>query len=132
VDDVFEDSLGVNRQLIKACPRQTGPLKSRETRVVPHWFCTAAEAYSLISQVVVMHPDTFGHCFKAEMNRIGFNFQLHDLRRTFITNALRVHHYLDVKLAAGHSDIETTNNYIQDDRQLQRKQFRPSGPFLAI
>ncbi|MBL7672509.1 MAG: tyrosine-type recombinase/integrase [Bdellovibrionaceae bacterium] len=124
-DDVFEDSLSIERQLVKMHPKQYGPLKSREQRVVPHWFCTPKEAYSLIAQSAVVHPDTLGHVFKAEMKRLGFAYQLHDLRRTFITRALRVHHYLDVKLAAGHSDIETTNKYIQDDRLLQRKQFRP-------
>jgi hypothetical protein len=41
-------------------------------------------------------------------------------------------HLLDLGLAAGHSDLETTQQYIQDDRQLQRKQFKPKSDLKII
>ncbi len=72
-----------------------------------------------------MHPDTLSDKFEKASKEAGLSFQFHDLRRTFITNALRKYHFLDVRLAAGHSDLETTQKYIQDDRQIQRKKFKP-------
>jgi integrase len=125
-DDVYQESLQLQRQLTKVQPiKHFKPLKSKEKRDVPYWFCTPEDTFQLIADLEVMHPDTLGHMFEKEMKKMNLPFQFHDFRRTFITRALRTHHYLDVKLAAGHSDLETTNKYIQDDRELQRKKFKP-------
>jgi integrase len=125
-DDVYEEFLNVERQLVKLNPTPYhDPVKSQEKRDVPFWFCSNEEAYNLINNIIVMHPDTLSREFDKEMKRLEYSYQFHDLRRTFITRALRKYHYLDVKLAAGHSDLETTNKYIQDDREMQRKKFKP-------
>lgn len=122
-DCLYVDALQLNAQVIQI--GKLGPLKNREVRHVPYWFCSPSDAYKLIEAIKPMHPDTLGHLFADEMQRLGLSYQMHDLRRTFITRALRVHHYLDVKLAAGHSDLKTTNKYIQDDRALKREKFKP-------
>jgi integrase len=128
LDDVYEDSLNIERQLIRLGPTEKcGPLKNRtEERSIPYWFINPEQTYKLIETLEIVHPDTLGDMFKAEMTRLKLPFQFHDLRRTFITMSLRSYHYLDVKLAAGHSKLETTNKYIQDDRGLQRKKFVPT------
>lgn len=127
INDVFEDSLSVERQLIKVEPRvEYDLLKTFETRHVPYWNTTPEEAYELVSKMKLLHPDTLGHIFKKEMKRLKMPFLFHDFRRTFITNALRKYHYRDVQLAAGHSQIKTTELYAQDDRKLQKKRFIPS------
>ena len=80
---------------------------------------------NLINQIELINPDTFSDIFKTEMRRLKLPFQLHDFRRTFITRSLRKYNYMDVRLAVGHTDLETTNKYIQDDRGLNRKLFKP-------
>lgn len=127
IDDIFEDSLSVERQLVKINPEiEYDLLKTFETRQVPYWNTTPDEVYDLISTAQPMHPDTLGYLFKREMTKLKLPFLFHDLRRTFITNALRKYHYRDVQLAAGHSQIKTTELYAQDDRKLQRKRFVPN------
>lgn len=125
---IYEDSISVERQLTKVNPVCFSSLKSKEFRQVPHWFTSPEETYKLIADVKVMHPDTLGEAFRQQMKSIGLSFTFHDLRRTFITNALRTQHYRDVQLAAGHSDLKTTQRYAQDDRRMQRKQFVPLCP----
>lgn len=122
---IYEDSLSVERQLVKVTPICFSSLKSKESRQIPHWYSDAPQTYKLIKQVRIMHPDTLGELFRQQMKSLGLPFTFHDLRRTFITNALRQHHYRDVQLAAGHSDLKTTQRYAQDDRRLLRKQYVP-------
>lgn len=133
LQDVFEDCLGVNRQLVLVKPKRiTGTLKSGVSRSVRYWFTTPNETYLLISNLVQMHPDTLSRKFLNEMKRIGLPFKFHDLRRTFITRALRHYHYRDVQMSAGHKDLKTTMIYAQDDRQLLRKQFKPELSKISV
>lgn len=132
VDDVYQDCLDVKRQLTHIKPfRKTGPLKNRKTRSVEFWFATAEQVYEWIENLPQIHPDTLSDKFKAEMELLKLPFQFHDLRRTFITNALRKYNPRDVQLAVGHSDLRTTMKYAQDDRRLQRKKFKPNKIKLA-
>ena len=126
LDDVFEDALHVERQLVKTMPTaQYDRLKDKDERDVPYWFCKAETAYELVSQIQMIHPDTVSDLFSGVCEELKLPFQFHDLRRTWITRALRVRHFMDVRLAAGHEDLETTQGYIQDDREIQRKKFVP-------
>lgn len=129
--DVFEDALEVKRQLLKTTPiRSFGPLKSKASRSIPFWFSSPQDVYDLISQLPDWHPDTLIDKFAKAMSDLKMPYQFHDFRRTFITNALRLYNARDVQLAAGHSDLRTTMRYAQDDRQLQRKQFKPKFTVL--
>lgn len=56
---------------------------------------------------------------------MGFKFTFHDLRRSFIANAARVHHIRDVQLAAGHKELNTTMIYLRDDRELDNETWKP-------
>lgn len=132
-DDVFEDCLDVKRQQLQILPRKlTGPLKNKLNRSVPYWFATAEQVYTWINETTEMHSDTLSKKFVAEMKRLQLPYEFHDLRRTFITRALREQHYRDVQLAVGHSDLKTTMLYAQDDRQLQRVKFKPKQGLTAI
>lgn len=131
LDDLFEDCLDVERQLVafKDGKPKYGPVKNRLKRQVPHWFIEPKFTFEFIRDVPkLMHPDTFGDRFKEEMVRLKFKYRLHDLRRTFITRAFRASkNPRDIMLAAGHSDLDTTMRYAQDDRNLGRKKFVPKG-----
>lgn len=130
-DNLFEDSLDVERQLVAFTDGKPkyAPLKNRLKRQVPHWFISAEAAYKIITGVAkLMHSDTFGDRFRAEMERLDLPYGLHDLRRTFITLAFRTgKNPRDIMLAAGHRSLETTMGYAQDDRDLGRKRFVPAG-----
>ena len=129
--DVRKGYLSVERQLIAFTDGQPvyGPLKGRDIRQVPHWFCTPAEGYNLISQgvTILMHPDTFTDRWNELMNRLHLDYDIHDLRHTFITKAIRVHKARDVQLAVGHKNIETTMQYAHDDRELEDEEFIPDA-----
>lgn len=104
-------------------------LKDKEQRRTPHWFCKPARAHAWVLEGIEakMHPDTLSVRFDEFMEALGLSYKTHDLRRTFITNALRMQHPRDVQLAVGHSSLETTMAYAQDDRDLGDEIWRPSA-----
>jgi integrase len=135
LDDVLEEALNVERQLVKLDPIACyKPLKQfAERRAVPYWFTTPEEAYALVALMERMHPDTLGQIFAEDMLTLKLPFQFHDTRRSFITRAIRSgKNLLDVKLAAGHGDLKTTNKYVQDDRALTRKKFKPKQKVTLV
>lgn len=105
------------------------PLKSRDARKTPHWFCKPADAYRWISKGLdqKMHPDTLSEKWDDVMIDLGMDYGLHDFRRTFITRALREQNARDVQLAVGHSDLRTTMKYAQDDRDMADEVWKPSS-----
>jgi len=74
-----------------------------------------------------MHPDTLWHLWQELMDKLCMQYGMHDLRRTFITNAPAAHKPLDVMLAAGHSNISTTMKYLVDHRQLEHDVWLPTA-----
>ncbi len=121
VEDVREGYLAVERQA------GNQPLKNRDKRQTPHWFCTPEKVYGLIQKSVEIHPATLGHKWSEFMETLGLDYQLHDLRRTFITKALKKAPHIDVMHAVGHANIETTMRYLQDDRKLNDSVFVPKA-----
>jgi integrase len=129
VDDIYETELSVERQLVSVggLSPVTDILKGIDRRTVPHWNCMPDEAFEWINSIELMHPDTLSKRWeKSIKEEAGLDFDFHDLRHTFITNALQQHHYTDVRLAAGHKQLATTERYIQDHRKMSRKRFNPS------
>jgi hypothetical protein len=106
-----------------------GPLKNRDKRNTPHWFCTPLRAHQLITLTLSnkMHPDTLSEKWESLMSDLGFEYKLHDFRRTFITRSLRGRDPRDVQLAVGHTDLRTTMKYAQDDRDLSDETFDPKA-----
>jgi integrase len=95
------------------------PIKTNDERKVPHWNVDARKAWEWVKQVKPMHPDTLNRRVNAGFAVFGHGS--HDMRRRFITKALRQHSPRDVQAAAGHKNIVTTMQYAQDDRELQDK-----------
>lgn len=50
------------------------------------------------------------------MTALGYTYDFHDLRHSFITRAIREKNSRDVQLAAGHKHLMTTMGYAHDDR----------------
>lgn len=107
------------------------PLKSRNSRKIPHWFLTPAKAYNLIQEMsknTPLHPDTLGDYFSSLCEGLELpRYTLHDLRRTFITNAVRKGiEPEELRLAVGHANAETTYQYyVMDSRELDLEDFVP-------
>lgn len=134
VDAVRNAYLNVTHQLKSVTPEPVfGPLKSREQRKTPHWFCSVDEAFEMVTQSLTkkMHPDTLDQRWNEYMRGLGMDYKLHDFRRTFITKALRTQNPRDVQLAVGHVDLRTTMRYAQDDRTLGDEVFRPKPKSVA-
>lgn len=111
--DVRKDHLKVERQAPKIGERTA--LKGRKGRQVPYWYSSPKAAYELIQGLTPMSPDTLGDIW-SEL-KTGFN--LHDLRATFITRALKDGKVArDVQLAVGHESLATTMRYAQDHRDF--------------
>jgi integrase len=113
-------------------------LKGRESRKTPHWFCndSGATAYSLIekaSNLKLPTPTELSAVWAAYIEKlvqnqvIETNYDLHDLRHTFITKAIRLYKPVDVMHAVGHKNIETTMRYLHDDRTLDDEEFKPES-----
>ncbi len=120
-EDVRQGYLSVERQY------GNKPLKGRSKRKTPHWFASPAQCHAWIMQVEQVHPDTLYLKFKQRMLKLKLPYQLHDLRRTFITRALDEHSPLQVQLAVGHTSINTTMKYVRDNRELEDSVFKPSA-----
>jgi|GEM_PF-1395725 len=117
---------------VKIRAAKCGPVKDREKRRVPHWFSTAGETQALIARAsaVMLHPDTVTREFSLLMKDLGLpEYVLKDLRRTWVTNALRGKKDAeDVRLAAGHSDLQTTyRHYVSDERELDDQIWEPDN-----
>ena len=52
------------------------------------------------------------------MEMLHFDYTFHDLRHTCITKMMRLQVPRDVQLAAGDKNIQTTMQYMHDDRDL--------------
>jgi integrase len=132
--DVRRAYLSCERQLEKFELDQPKfrPLKNRTPRKVPHWFVEPATVHAWIEGMRAhpIHPDTLSrHWLDYTKDR----YQFHDLRRTFITNALRKGVAPeDVRLGVGHSNIHTTYKfYVMDARQLDDEVWVPSAKGVA-
>jgi integrase len=107
-----------------------GPLKGRKERRIPHWFCEPMIAYNWVSKIgPLMHPDTFSKRWTEYMSKLGFDYDIHDIRHTWTTKAIRLKEVVprDVQLAAGHESIETTMGYLHDDRVFGDEVFNPGS-----
>lgn len=129
-EDVRNGHLSLERQLAKTDGNGNyvfKPLKDRDFRKTPHWFLDKTEAYELIEEAHTkrIHPDTLGVKFASLMTELKMDYELHDLRRTFITRALDTQKPKAVMFACGHANIETTMKYIRDDRQSDDTVFMP-------
>ncbi len=76
-----------------------------------------------------MHPDTFSKRWAEFMGSLDLDYDVHDIRHTWITKAIRQPGVVprDVQLAAGHESISTTEGYLHDDRVFEEVRFIPSG-----
>lgn len=113
------------------------PLKDKEMRKVPHWLMEPSQAYYLIEQIRVfpVHPDTLTRYFTGLTDELfgpEGRYTYHDIRRTWITNMLKAHEPEEVRLAAGHANIDTTyKHYVKDTRELDGDVFVPKGNPVA-
>lgn len=123
--DVKKGHLSVERQLKSLT--SYGPTKGRRARKTPHWFATATQAYGWLESLRPIHPRTYSAQWDAYMVHLKLGYRLHDLRHTFITNAVRLHSPRDVQLAVGHKDLRVTMGYLHDDRQLDDDPFDPAA-----
>lgn len=119
-DKFLKDSILVNQQGDSVKDGKIVRKKVKTTdRRVPYWNMTAREAWALVQEIKVMHPNTLVR--KVNKCLEPFDHTSHDFRRTFITNSFRKAHWKDVMSAAGHSDVRTTMGYNQDDRNLSNE-----------
>ncbi len=107
------------------------PTKNRMMRKVNHWFCSAQDCYSFIKQIEEIKPDHLTRLFDRHIKDlmtdklIKNKYVLHDLRHTYITNAVQKYNINDVSRCVGHSDISVTNVYLKDSRDLDDEIFIP-------
>ncbi len=106
------------------------PLKNRLPRRIPHWLGEAAQAYAWINdmQKGLVHPDTLTNHFASLVKALELpDYVFHDLRRTFITNAVKKKvEPEELRLAVGHSNIQTTYKYyVMDARELEEEIWIP-------
>lgn len=130
LEDVRTAYLSIERKLTafnKNGP-EFEPVKDLDKRKTEHWFASPEECYYWIESGLEcrMHPDTLGKKFDKLMNDLKLPYELHDLRRTFVTRALDKHSPLAVQLAVGHASIATTMKYVRDNRELEAKVFKPN------
>jgi integrase len=130
----------------------TKVLKGRAKRKTPHWMIDVGDAYSILmlykaKSSRVFHPDTFTEKFSKAIteinlekkfednfgNRLIIGFTIHDLRRSFITNAFRRGiNPIDIQLAVGHKDLRTTLAYQTDDRSLDDRTYKPKTTLKEV
>jgi integrase len=112
--DVRREYVKVERQKLSLYGKPS-ILKGKKNRKTPYWYANPKFVHALIRRLVPMSPDTLGDEFAA----LETGFHLHDLRATFITNALRDQVVpREVQLAVGHEHLATTMRYARDHRDF--------------
>lgn len=127
--DVKKGHLSIERQLEHMGPEPAfKPTKGKLKRTVPHWFAQPKDAYKWLESVQKyrVDPDALTDLWNDVMEALGYSYDFHDLRHTFITRALREHNHRDVQMAAGHKHLKTTMGYAHDDRTNDNEEFRPN------
>lgn len=133
LQDVRNAYLSVERQYVgldKNGKPMYAPLKNRTSRKVPHLFLEPSQAYEFIEmmQQHLMHPDTLSGNFTDLVSKLDIDsYIFHDLRRAFITNAIKKGvEPEDLRLAVGHSTIQTTYKfYVMDAREQDDQVWTP-------
>lgn len=131
IADLRRGYLFVERQLLKI--NHYGPTKGRLPRKIPYWSISPVQVHEWIKSAPIMHPRTFSATWDDAIidlknkNLLKIEYNLHDLRHTWITRMIRQHEPRDVQMAAGHKNIQTTMGYIHDDRTLDDEQYIPEG-----
>jgi integrase len=125
VQNVKLGYLRLERQLIKI--GVYGPLKGKLARKVDHWFTSVKNTHKWVkvAEANPMHPTTLSTEWAEFMKSLGYDYDFHDLRHTFITKAVRKHNVRDVQLAAGHKHISVTMGYLHDDRTQKDETYVP-------
>ncbi len=133
LEDIRQAYLSVERQYVgldKAGNPIYGPLKNRTARKVPHLFLDPSEAYKFIQAMrkCILHPDTLSGNFTSLAEKLKLDsYIFHDLRRAFITNAIKNGiQPEELRLAVGHSTIQTTYKfYVMDSREQDDRIWSP-------
>ena len=109
-------------------------LKDKDSRSTPHWFTDVQTARELVvkSMAGKMHPDTLYTKWVALMKSLNMSYDLHDLRRTFISRALIDRSPRLVQLSVGHVSISTTMLYGRDHRNLSDEVYDPEAANKAL
>lgn len=107
------------------------PPKFNKNRKVNHWCATPEECFQLIKNIQLISSDRASKDFSEVTKRlhkdekIAHAYVLHDLRHTFISNAVKNHDINTVSRAVGHSNISITNEYLKDTRNIDDDIFEP-------
>jgi integrase len=128
--DVKQGYLSVERSL-EAIGKYK-PTKGKKRRKVPHhWFSKAERAYAWVEQITAspLHPDTLTELWGELMDKddLRMTYTLHDLRHTFLTRAYSLYPVDEVRDAAGHKDIRTTQNYLRDRKRPDDEEYKPAS-----
>jgi hypothetical protein len=140
-DCVYQSGIELKRQLIR---HRAGKMKFKELktegrssieskkrqemRFIPHWFATPEQACDWIEtgSKKPLSPNGLTKKWNRLMKSLGMSYDIHELRHTWVTNALASgHNPREVQLAAGHVNLETTMRYAHDHRSGDRVRFRP-------
>ena len=90
-------------------------LKIRPKTKLENFFVTIS---NLDKESVVIDRDVLLHKVKRLAKRVGFDINLHGLRRTFATVAANSGKPLNIiSLALGHSDLKTTQGYLMTSQE---------------
>lgn len=114
--------LKITEQLVKT--NTYAELKhGADHRKIPHFFTEdnkrAVKGMLKKIEETQMHPTTFTNRFGEVMKALNMTFTIHNLRNTFITNCFfKEIPSIEIMLAAGHTDLRTTQRYIRDSRNL--------------
>lgn len=129
--DVKKGHLIVERTLETLKPALTfAPTKGGFTRTTPHWFSNPQQTFRWIEQAIKyrVDADALSQLWKDMVDALGFKYDLHDLRHSFVTRALREGKTSrDVQLAVGHVHNKTTMGYAHDDRDTDGDDWQSAG-----
>jgi integrase len=145
-DCIMEDGIELKQQLtgydrnsgqceygkLKTEGRLTEYQQLAEKRFIPHKLGGADpnDTYEWIrvgKEKCLMHPDTLTKRWSELMDKLKLDYDVHELRHTWITRARASFPAREVQLAAGHRNISTTERYSHDHREPSRKKFRPKA-----
>ncbi len=128
--DVKKDYLFAQRQLEAITPEVSyKPLKGKKLRPVMHWSCKASEAYRWVAMVQKyrMDPDRLTELWNDLMAALGYSYDFHEPRHTWVTRMLKEHPSREVQAGAGHENPRTTDRYTHNDQELGDEEFKPDS-----
>ncbi|MDC1174556.1 tyrosine-type recombinase/integrase [Bacteriovoracaceae bacterium] len=139
ISNMFIDNLHIKEQVWKINydngTRVMKPTKTGDPRRIPYnasqGKLTPQQIASIVDGVPVISPNQLTKKWRAKMNELGLDYDIHDCRHSFCRYAVNTFPLKTAMEYTGHKSVETINGYLQSKTEYSTERFSREDLGLA-